>query len=188
MYRKYHLLFFYSILFVAHFFFRINYSIAESLDVQSENRNPDSYCFLQAGEKYQISPTLLWAISRVESTLNPYAVNYNGRKSVDVGHMQINSCWYRKIGKARWDYLFDPCYCTNIGAWILSDCVARYGNTWKAIACYNCGRDFDKLSPVLKVRVWKYVSKVYKQLEFAEQYSKDQLKVASELNSNIIKK
>lgn len=188
MYKKYHSLFFYSILFITYFLGGIKYSIAESLNAQPENQNPDSYCFLQAGEKYKISPTLLWAISRVESKIYPYAVNYNGHKSVDVGHMQINSCWYSKIGKARWDYLFDPCYCTNIGAWILSDCIARFGNTWKAIACYNCGKDYDKLSPTLKIRVSGYVSKVYRELNYAQQYSEKQLKAKAHFDSSIIGK
>ncbi len=33
--------------------------------------------------------------------------------------------------------LGDACYNVQVGAWILSRCVQRYGYTWTAVGCYN---------------------------------------------------
>lgn len=95
------------------------------------------YCFEEAGELYGISPALLWAISKEESGFDPYAINVNKNGTYDYGHMQINSWWADKIGAAVWDSLGDPCQCTKVGAWILSQCISGYSYTWEAIGCYN---------------------------------------------------
>jgi soluble lytic murein transglycosylase-like protein len=96
-----------------------------------------AYCFEEAGERYGVSPQLLWAIAKTESNFNASAVNYNNNGSFDYGVMQINSSWYRELGADRWMRLGDACYNVNVGAWILSKCVQRYGYTWAAVGCYN---------------------------------------------------
>jgi soluble lytic murein transglycosylase-like protein len=103
----------------------------------SADGNNDPYCFNNAGYEYGVSPLVLWAISKNESNHNPLAVNENKNGSVDFCHMQINSGWIKKIGTQRWENLTDKCFCTKMGAWILADCINRYGNTWKAIGCYH---------------------------------------------------
>lgn len=95
------------------------------------------YCFEEAGETYGVAPELLWAISKVESTFNNKAVNWNKNGSYDFCHMQINSGWYRTLGRDLWMQLGDPCTCTKVGAWVLANCVRNYGYTWKAVGCYN---------------------------------------------------
>lgn len=95
------------------------------------------FCFEEAGERYGISPQLLWAIAKTESNFNASAVNYNNNGSFDYGMMQINSSWYRELGTDRWMRLGDACYSVKVGAWILSKCVQRYGYTWAAVGCYN---------------------------------------------------
>lgn len=97
----------------------------------------NAFCFEEAGNFYGISPVILWAISKVESGFNNSAVNYNTDGSYDYCHMQINSSWYRLLGKESWNALADPCFCTKVGAWVLSQCIARYGYTWEAVGCYN---------------------------------------------------
>jgi len=96
-----------------------------------------AFCFEQAADQYGLSPQLLWAICKVESNFNPKALNYNKNGSFDYGAMQINSFWYDKLGKDRWQKLSDPCFNVKVGAWILSQCVKQHGYTWEAVGCYN---------------------------------------------------
>ena len=90
-------------------------------------------CFEEAGRRYGIPPSLLKAISAVESNSNPAARHRNRDGSEDLGHMQINSSWLRKLGSygIGRDQLFDPCTSTYIGAWILAQNIRRFGYGWK---------------------------------------------------------
>lgn len=122
------------------------------------------FCFEEAGYYYNISPTLLSAISWVESNHTPGAIRKNRNGSTDNGHMQINSFWADKIGQ---DYQYlkgtEPehaCYQTYVGAWILRQCINRYGNTWDAVACYHTGHGLDRLDKVRKDRAIRYIGKV----------------------------
>lgn len=99
-----------------------------------------SFCFEEAGKEYGISPQLLWAIAKHESGFKTHAINYNSNGSFDFGLMQINSSWYDKLGYERWSMLGDACYNVKTGAWILSQCMLRYGNTWEAVGCYNSSK------------------------------------------------
>ncbi len=121
----------------------------------------DGYCFNEAGRYYGISPKLLWAISRVESNHKPQAMNINKNGSIDYCHMQINTFWRETLGD-RWDYLSNPCYCTFVGAWVLKQCMVRYGYTWDAVACYNSGKALHELSGERRNLVKRHVSKVIK--------------------------
>ncbi|OPY60382.1 MAG: Transglycosylase SLT domain protein [Syntrophorhabdaceae bacterium PtaU1.Bin034] len=58
---------------------------------------PLRLCFDEAGERYRISPQLLWAIAKTESNFSATAVNHNNNGSFDYGVMQINSSWYREL-------------------------------------------------------------------------------------------
>ncbi len=95
-----------------------------------------AFCFQEAGSRYQVSPLLLWGIAKVESGLDPSAINPNRNGTVDVGLMQVNSIWAEQLGKT-WDHLDDPCTNVMAGAWILNQCVQDYGYTWKAVGCYH---------------------------------------------------
>ena len=88
----------------------------------------------------------------------PSAVNYNKNGSFDYGLMQINSSWYGELGRERWMRLGDACYNVQVGAWILSQCVQRYGYTWAAVGCYNA---FSKDKRAV------YANRVYRTLEAA---------------------
>ena len=119
----------------------------------------DTYCFEKAGRYYNISPTLLIAISQVESNHNPVAIRHNLNGSVDYGHMQINSCWKKSLS-AGWEYLSDSCYCTMVGAWVLQRCIDRYGYNWNAVACYHAGRAPSELGDRKKRQAVNYVIKI----------------------------
>lgn len=98
-----------------------------------------AFCYTEAGIRYKISPNLLYAISKGESSFNPIAINYNTNGSYDYGLMQINSSWeptLRKLG-IPWGTLADPCTNVMVGAWVLSQCIRDYGYTWPAVGCYN---------------------------------------------------
>ena len=114
------------------------------------------FCFEEAGEEYAISPELLWAIAKTESAFNTHALHYNANGSFDYGLMQINSSWYKELGRERWMRLNDGCYNVKVGAWILDRCIKRYGYTWAAVGCYN-GVSQDK-----KVR---YANRIYRTLK-----------------------
>ena len=115
-----------------------------------------AFCFEEAGEKFGVSPQLLWAIAKTESHFNPTVVSYNRNGSFDYGLMQVNSSWYGELGRERWMRLGDACYNVQIGAWILSQCVQRYGYSWAAVGCYNS---------VAKDKGVAYANRVYQTLK-----------------------
>lgn len=99
-------------------------------------------CWEDAAYKYSVDPLLLKAIAWTESrgftgALGPVAAN--GHRA--YGLMQIYSVhlpFLRLHGIEKED-LFDPCVSIHVGAYILSDCIQKFGNTWKAVGCYNTG-------------------------------------------------
>lgn len=124
-------------------------------------------------------PSLAMAIAKVESDFRPWAVNIEGkshymkdrdsalaliktasarRQSFDVGLMQVNSYWIRKLKLELTDVL-DPKLNVLIGCWILSEELKRYGMNWKAIGAYH--------TPVSKNpdRARAYADKVYRAWE-----------------------
>jgi soluble lytic murein transglycosylase-like protein len=86
----------------------------------------------------QVPITWLKSIARVESNFNQNAFNKNTNASIDIGMMQINSYWRPFLGTERWQLAKDDaCYNVIVGAWVLDQCIGRYGLTWKAVGCYN---------------------------------------------------
>jgi soluble lytic murein transglycosylase-like protein len=124
-----------------------------------KHQNASAFCFEEAGEAYQISPELLLAIAKVESGLDPQALNRNTNGSTDIGLMQINSRWKKSLGE-NWRHLSDPCYSVMVGAWILRQCVDRYGDNWDSVACYHTGRGLNDGSQKKQKRARTYVLKV----------------------------
>lgn len=96
-----------------------------------------AFCFSEAGEAYGISPQLLKGIAKVESSLNPRAINKNLNGSVDMGLMQINSSWISRLNLEPDRLLSDSCYNVMTGSKILRLCMDKYGYTWEAVGCYN---------------------------------------------------
>ena len=104
---------------------------------------------------YGVPYSVLYGIAKVESNLHPYAVNVEGRsyfpkskeealalvrgkKNYDLGLMQINSFWIRKLALNP-EWLLNIEYNAKLGAMILRYCTSLFGNTWKAIDCYHRG-------------------------------------------------
>ncbi len=119
----------------------------------------DAFCFDEAGVQYGINPLVLRAIAKEESNFDPAAVNWNSNGTYDYGLMQINSIWRTVLGEERWKALGDACYNTKTGAWILANCIDKYGYNWKAVGCYN------SQTPEISEKYAKRVFKRLKQLE-----------------------
>jgi len=125
------------------------------------------FCFKQAGNTYQISPVLIKTIARVESGLDPAAVNQNKNGSYDIGLMQINSSWQKHFGE-KWQQISTPCYNVMAGAWILKQCMDRYGYTWDAVACYHTGKGLSDSTQQKQRLAQKYIQRVQIVMEKSE--------------------
>src|ERR1700681_3837649 len=101
-----------------------------------------SACWDEAGDRYGVSPHLLYAMARVESSLNPAAINNSHRKDTgnyDIGLMQINSSHLSRLARHGINEadLYDPCTNIHVGAWLLADEFSRYGVSWEGGRAYN---------------------------------------------------
>ncbi len=95
--------------------------------------------FDRVGQVYGIDPVLLYAIALTESGARPNAIARNANGTVDHGAMQINSVHLPTLAGygIRREDLMDPCTNVAVGAWVLSNCFARYGVNWQGVGCYN---------------------------------------------------
>lgn len=119
---------------------------------------PARACWEEVGNRYNINPYLLAAIAKTESNFKANAVRRNKNGTRDIGVMQINSLWLPQLAKygISEEQLFEPCVNIAVGAWILRQRQASYGNTWEAVGTYH------SKTPDFK---WNYASKVYGNLK-----------------------
>ena len=101
-----------------------------------------SACWDDAAERYHLPAELLIAIARVESNLNPHAVNrshFHRTGSYDIGLMQINSSNLRSLAQygIRERDLMNACTNIHVGAWLLAHSFEQHGATWDGVGAYN---------------------------------------------------
>lgn len=121
--------------------------------------------FVEAGRYYNVDPRLLWCVAKVESNMNPTAINKNTNGTYDIGLMQINTIHLPTLAKfgITKEKLLDPRTSASVGAWVMKGCIAKHGMTKNGITCYN-GRIknnpyADKVLKVFYQQEAKYASR-----------------------------
>ena len=108
--------------------------------LELQKNNPYLAEFVAAADTYNVPLLLLLAICDQESGRKPWALNIAGKTylpdsldsalrllesnfkpSYDVGLMQINSYWIRRL-RLRTEYVFEPKVNIHIAAYILDEC------------------------------------------------------------------
>jgi hypothetical protein len=102
-------------------------------------------CLQAAGRLHHVSPAILVILLNVEGG-RLGAVSQNTNDTVDIGPMQVNSIWVRKIAQ-RWRATPEATYralrdnlCANLeaGAWILRlGLDEARGDLWEGVAFYH---------------------------------------------------
>lgn len=98
--------------------------------------NEITYCISKYSKLSGIPESVYYSIAKVESGLNPRAINKNKNGTIDIGLMQVNSATARYYGYNP-NELFDVCKNVEVATLKLSDCINKWGYTLHAIGCYH---------------------------------------------------
>jgi len=135
--------------------------LAEALIVLAQlapGANAIDACLAAAERRFNLPTGIATAIARVESGLNPRAINRANRNGTyDLGLMQINSIHQprlmRNYGIAR-AHLYNPCVSAFAGAQVLAKALAQTGGSIvPALSKYNTGRPTGQVGLAYAQRV-----------------------------------
>lgn len=102
-------------------------------------------CLMMAAQTYNVPPAVMLGIMRVEGGRVGQAVGPNKNGTYDLGPMQINTLWAKKLS-SHWNVSYetafrmikdDPCVNVSVAAWILRQRLNESGNLTLAIAHYH---------------------------------------------------
>lgn len=99
----------------------------------------NAFCFEEAAARHGVNAFMLGVIASHESRLKETSVVANSNGSVDLGLMGINSVHLESLGAfgIGREQLLSGCVNVNVGAWLLSKKIKKYGNTWRAYGAYH---------------------------------------------------
>jgi soluble lytic murein transglycosylase-like protein len=135
------------------FFIMLLLAVASSASAHAD-------CLDDAANYHRVNVRLVRAIAQQESGMRPEAINRNSDGSEDIGLMQINDSWLRKLsrfGISR-QHLLDPCVNAYVGTWILASNIKQFGPTWRAVGAYNAVSSNKQLV---------YANNIYRRLQRA---------------------
>ena len=96
-------------------------------------------CINTAAYEFRVSAKLIISVLNTEQgKIGLISKNKNG--SVDLGPMQINSCWWPELYRYNitpHDVLYKPCINLKVGAWILAKAIAEGNNILEGVGNYN---------------------------------------------------
>ena len=96
-------------------------------------------CVNQAAVRYYVPAKVILSVLKTERG-KPGLASSNTNGTVDLGPMQINSIWLKKIiayGVSAEKVRFDPCVNVAVGTWILGQYIASSGSYWTGVANYH---------------------------------------------------
>ncbi len=153
-------------------------SVREKLEMkfyQDYIGNSDiAYFTVKYSNQYELPPSLLIALMKVESTFDVKAVNYNKNRSVDRGLCQLNSYVFKNL---KVEDFFNPELNISLGAKQLRWCLDISNNKLtKGLAMYNAGFGQVKNKRVGEMTL-DYIQKITDEKELID------LKLASYIKS-----
>ena len=127
-------------------------------------------CWNEVAQRHGVPTDLLYAVAKVESGLNPKAVNRSHIQrtgSIDIGLMQINSIHPPRLlkqGITEERLINEPCLSVEVGASILAEFIQRFGYNWTAVGSYNVGTGSGPEREALRMRYAQKIWAYYEQL------------------------
>jgi len=112
----------------------VDHSYAVEMQVQE--------CIEEASHKYNVPHLLLRAIRIKEAGTVGKVTRMSGKKSYDIGPMQINTIWLETLaghGISEEELTNNPCANAHVGAWVLRGYFDHHNDWFKATQSYNAG-------------------------------------------------
>jgi len=104
--------------------------------------NKYDHLFQRVAKEYNLPWFLLKVIAITENhKLNPKLILKNKNKTYDIGLMQINSTWIKKLKnifpEISLEKLKNSLFNIKVGAFILKKYINQYGYSWKSVSYYH---------------------------------------------------